>query len=145
MEIVGGYKHIMETIKIQKGIAVFARFNDDLSKPIYYMDVNGQQVLQSNKKSFILPIFQIALRMDKFVGVQQALQHQYQKIQNSVLSCIQKKQGYVFLKVVQEENTINFQNYQKMKYVDLNFIYYPQGQKIQLMMNKSIQELTKDE
>lgn len=131
----------MEQLKIQKGIAIFKRFNADLSKPIYFINQQGNEVTQCNQSMFILPIFQIALRMNKFKGVEQVLQRQYKKVQKSVLEKFQNRQGYTFLKVIQEQNMMTYQNYQLMKYVDLNFIQYPEGEKIQCIAVKEIQQL----
>lgn len=133
-----------EVLKITEGISVFKRFNSDLTRPIYYMDQQGKQTIQCKQSMFILPIFQISLRMDKVQNVQQILQRQYLKIQCSLLSNIQKIQGYTLLKVIQQEETINYQNYQKMKYVRLNFIYYPKEQIISLISTQNIQEIISD-
>ena len=139
----------MEQMRVQKGLTIFKRFQGeqsvDLSKPIYFINQQGNEVIQSKQSMFILPIFEIALRMDKFKGVQQILQREYKKVQESILSKFQKIQGYKLLKVIQEQNMITYQNYQLMKYVDLNFIYYPEHQKMIMVMNPKIQELIKNE
>ena len=110
-------------MRVQKGLTIFKRFQGeqsvDLSKPIYFINQQGNEVIQSKQSMFILPIFEIALRMDKFKGVQQILQREYKKVQESILSKFQKIQGYKLLKVIQEQNMITYQNYQLMKYVDL--------------------------
>ena len=139
----------MEQMRVQKGLTIFKRFQGeqsvDLSKPIYFINQQGNEVIQSKQSMFILPIFEIALRMDKFKGVQQILQREYKKVQESILSKFQKIQGYKLLKVIQEQNMMTYQNYQLMKYVDLNFIYYPEHQKMIMVMNPKIQELIKNE